>query len=444
MPQPELERDPLAALEHVVAVLRGESASSGRGLVLVTDCPHLAVAAASILLASATARAWVLVHLDTPADGARAASTARGLLRCSSRMRPGAAYSVARASCSFVDELMHPGPVVGHLDWRAGLAERVDDGTTLLVNGDNWRHAPGGCGSGHGLYPAVACVAALEAALAEQDGLQATQVLAVPGGIAAAFELVCAAFSLTDGHALLVGPAYFGIERTLATRGILPRLVPPSASGQLARDVVARVGPSTRMVVLTHPALYTCDDMSEVLAELTQTMQQYAILVVDECYTAYAQQASSVRHVLTASVTVVGLRGLSKAHGLAALRLAYTVSNSRTARRLRAAACYKTCAEPVAREALRHLRARPVIGEVRAQCAIRDAIVAALREKSVLATGAGPYVLVASRTPAGFADMVRGLERAGIRVSLDAAPLVVYQPATEAWNARFCRAVQSV
>ena len=340
MPQPELERDPLAALEHVVAVLRGESASSGRGLVLVTDCPHLAVAAASILLASATARAWVLVHLDTPADGARAASTARGLLRCSSRMKPGAAYSVARASCSFVDELMHPGPVVGHLDWRAGLAERVDDGTTLLVNGDNWRHAPGGCGSGHGLYPAVACVAALEAALAEQDGLQATQVLAVPGGIAAAFELVCAAFSLTDGHALLVGPAYFGIERTLATRGILPRLVPPSASGQLARDVVARVGPSTRMVVLTHPALYTCDDMSEVLAELTQTMQQYAILVVDECYTAYAQQASSVRHVLTASVTVVGLRGLSKAHGLAALRLAYTVSNSRTARRLRAEAGY--------------------------------------------------------------------------------------------------------
>lgn len=429
------------ALEFLAHLLR-ETRALGAPVLLVTDCTLLSQVAAGIIEVASDGTAWwALLSLDAGVNAPAAASTARALLASSSRMRPGAAYSLARACISLADELTHPGAIVRQLAVHRECAERSEG--TLVVNGDNWRHA-----HAHGLYPSAASLAALEEVICQQDGGgKSNQVVVVPGGIASAFELVCTAFSLTGGTAILLGPAYYGIERAMAGRAITPQLLDLGGGepGQVVATVRKHLAASTRMVVLTHPSLYVCECMADVLVELAGGLPPYCLLVVDECYRAYIPDSErcSIEHLsLTpTSPTIVGLRGLSKAHGLAALRLAYAVSDKRTSRRLRAASGHKTCAEPVLREAVRHLSERPLAVAVQADVRKRDSIVRSLHKQQIVARGAGPYVLVPSRTAEHFAQKARQLESAGIRVSLETCPIIVYQPATDVWDARFCEAV---
>jgi histidinol-phosphate/aromatic aminotransferase/cobyric acid decarboxylase-like protein len=435
---PDPEQASPSALEYLAHLLR-EVHKLGVPVLLVTDSPRLWKLAAGIVEVAVDC-VWALVLLDADAGTATASNTARALLNSRSRLRPGTSYSLSRACVSLADEVMHPGAVVAHLGAQREFAERREG--TLVVNGDNWRHA-----QGHGLYPSVASLAALEEMIGQQDGSERGHVVVVPGGIAAAFELVCTAFSLAGGNAILVGPAYYGIERAMAVRAISPRIVDAERSepGQLAGTVRAQLDAATRMVLLTHPSLYACDCMAGALVELSAGLPPYCLLVVDECYRAYVPDGArcSVEQLslTVSSPTVVGLRGFSKAHGLAGLRLAYAVSDKRTARRLRVAGGLKPCAEPVVQEALQHLRARPVATAVREDVQRRDALVRRLRGAGILARGAGPYVLVPSRTAKAFAQRARRLELAGIRISLETCPIVVYQPATDAWDVRFCEAV---
>jgi histidinol-phosphate aminotransferase len=320
---------------------------------------------------------------------------------------------------------------------------RGDDGTIqYAVNGDNW-HAPGA----FGLYPPLELQRRLERELGALDGIDAERVVSVAGGIYAAFDLICQAFGLHGGQAILVGPVYGGIAKVLMLRGISPCFIPAGdAAPAVCENVRSRSCASTRLVVLTHPALYTAADLSMLALALAQSAPRGGLLVIDECYTAYLSAVNLVRseHLHErAGPIVIGMRGLSKLHGLAALRLAYTVSDSAVAARLRSASVVKGIATPVLSAALDGLSGFCLQAALRRERALRRRLLACARSLGLAAEGEGPYVVIKCPDLL-YQRALSSLRAQGIYVNPCTAPALVYQPGGADRDDAFQRALRQV
>ena len=433
------------ALHDTLEAAAAARTLTGSTLVVASDVPGLAEAAAWLLGSEEISLAWAFLHLDLPATAGNGAAKRAALLVAQGAgiRRAGLSYSLSRAVCSLADELMYPAPSNALLMPHSEFLERTSSPCQeYVVNGDNWL-AQGA----HALYPAASSQRSVEEALAQNDGLQAQQVLCVGGGIASAFELVCQAFALQGREALLVGPAYGGIEKALLLFGVRPHLLPCGGDGRRsAESVLAAMTLRTHLVVLTHPALFTCADRGDVAQQLAGMLPSGCVFVVDECYSPYLPRGAGRVEALakrTNGPVVIGLRGLSKLQGLAALRLAYVVSSPRVVRRLRAASPVKELAGPVLAAALEGLQGFNREEALKREAAAREALQSRLAcECGVHAQGAGPYVVV-TLSMLTFDRACALLKARHIHVNVQTRPLLVYQPVGGRWDRLFCATLRA-
>ena len=212
------------------------------------------------------------------------------------------------------------------------------------VNGDSIE-APGG------RYPSARAQERLEARLAELDGVCAAEVVCVGGGIASALELALRAYQLQGHEAIVIGLPYAGAANIMLLMGMRQRFLQPA---QVVEHVTLLR--AARCVFLTHPSFCVGADLSECAWWLARELPSSCVLIVDECYAHYQPRGGPRSEALRARAVVVGLRSLSKLHGLAALRLAYAVARGPAASRRRTAALVKQLCAPAVEQALRSLR----------------------------------------------------------------------------------------
>ncbi len=410
-----------------------------RVFLVASDCCQVARAAVILLRAEPTAtRAdfplWSFLHLDGPlpsgACRARVCAAAQALRRTAREMAPGRMFRLSYCLVSPEAAALPPSPAALLQAFPLRIEERSAPGERehYAVNGDNW-HAEGP----HGLYPSLAQEVALERLLAAREGIAPAQVVSVAGGIAAAFDLVCQAFGLFGGRALVVGPAYGGLEQVLLLREIVPRqLGSPDASAEdICRAVGAEALRSVGLVLLTHPALYTAADLSAVAEALAHALPAGSLLILDECYAPYLRQKGATSSIdligPAAPAVAIGLRSLSKLHGQAGLRVGYTVSAPHVAQRVRSARLPKSIASVVMQAACEALSRFSAEEALRRESQLRRALIGRLRRIGLPAGGEGPYVVV-RLSPQAFRSSFRALRAAGIHLSACTAPVLVYQP----------------
>lgn len=172
----------------------------------------------------------------------------------------------------------------------------------------------------------------LRGALATLYGCADEQLL-IGRGSDEAIDLVVRAFCMPGRDAVLVTPPVFGMYATCARlHGARVLEVPlVDAIGDFRVDLdgvlIAALSQQARVVFLCspgNPAGGVLD--AESVLELARRLQGSAMLVVDEAYIEFADAPSLVGHVATHPNLAV-MRTLSKAHGLAGLRIGCLVAD---------------------------------------------------------------------------------------------------------------------
>ncbi len=106
--------------------------------------------------------------------------------------------------------------------------------------------------------------------------------------------------------------------------GAKPVEVPLVGMRQDLRALAAAVTPRTRLVFLASPAnpVGVANTEAEI-TELVQALPPHVILVFDEAYAEYVDQAPDLRPLIAVGRKVICLRTFSKIYGLASLRVGY-------------------------------------------------------------------------------------------------------------------------
>jgi histidinol-phosphate aminotransferase len=106
--------------------------------------------------------------------------------------------------------------------------------------------------------------------------------------------------------------------------GAKPVEVPLVGMRQDLRALAAAMTPRTRLVFLASPAnpVGVANTEAEI-TELVQALPPHVILVFDEAYAEYVDQAPDLRPLIAAGRKVICLRTFSKIYGLASLRVGY-------------------------------------------------------------------------------------------------------------------------
>jgi len=378
-------------------------------------------------------------QLNGPAGGdeRRDPRCALPLLLALSRTGPEAAgrvYCLSRALKSLPDELRYCCDAVSLRNAPAGYMERRIEDDRLVMNGDNHIEEV------DGLYPSHAAERACAAAMAKCIGLPDANVAAVHGGITGAFDALCAALDVRDCDALVKGLAFGGLERSLTLRGVR-RIFCQDLS-----TLKEAITPQTRLLLVTQPSCFFCEDEGSFIQEALQILPPSVVLVLDECYLPYmrdapvssAQLLSSSRHV------VAGLRGLSKLHGLASLRLGFLVTDVRTRELVAAAAPFKPLPFHTLERATWCLSQEPTFSDERRRRYLSEKcfITKALRRLGVANHGKGPYIIVlANDLRCSSTEAVAYLCAKGIEMRDVLAPYLVFLLASRRWNAAFCGAL---
>lgn len=444
--------------EAMTAVKHSKNDSGTPLFLIASDAPQVATVVSSILDTLQGTMRWSWLHLDhveSAGELAGTSSLAALELLSQSLLRPaGRAYSLSRALLDMEAETLMPSHTGRLLAISTAFEERLQRGTpgnardfAYAVNGDNW-HAPGE----HGLYPQQQLKNEVEETLGKIDGVHPRHILAVGGGIAAAFDLVCQAFGLQGGHALVVGAAYAGIEHILLLRNIeMKQIFLQDSVDAIVSSLNCRH--DTRVVLLTHPSLYVAHDLSELVGRVIAKTGQTCLTVIDECYVDYHTSSTHLRsdHFFsrddapTKQNLVVGLRGLSKLHGLAALRLAYTVSCTHVRHRLALALSFKSISTPVLLAAKLRLKSFNKKQALRRESAFKRRIFDSLRKHpSLQACGKGPYVVLHLLKKELFSAAVAALEKRHIYINASTFPLVIYQPTGLLADKLFCECLDQL
>ena len=231
------------------------------------------------------------------------------------------------------------GPVFGIGDRGAYAVPRSSAPTDLRLDGNEGRapeldlEAVLGEEAGElmNLYPSAR---ELERELASRLGVAAEQVLVCAGADDATLRLCTALLGPGRGIVLPV-PTFEMIERYAALRGC--DIVPvPWPEGPYPREeVLAACGPGTALVTVVTPnnptgAVATAEDLAALSAAVPQ-----AVLMVDLAYAEFAAEDLTAAALELPNAVV--LRTLSKAHGLAGLRVGYAAGPVRVVDWLRQA-----------------------------------------------------------------------------------------------------------
>lgn len=174
----------------------------------------------------------------------------------------------------------------------------------------------------------------LEAKLAERLGVAPEQVIVTAGGDEA-LDRVCRAVLSEGSEAVLPVPGFEMTSRYIRlSGGTTVEVSWPGAAFPL-EEAMEAIGPATRLVVVTSPNNPTGAVIRE--AELRQLAEQApaALVLVDLAYAEFADEDLTAAALELPNAVVV--RSLSKAWGLAGLRIGYAVGPAELIGWLRAA-----------------------------------------------------------------------------------------------------------
>ncbi|MCB1627753.1 MAG: aminotransferase class I/II-fold pyridoxal phosphate-dependent enzyme, partial [Xanthomonadales bacterium] len=224
--------------------------------------------------------------------------------------------------------------------FRAYSSARLEAGNQgVLLNANEWPWAPFDGGEGLNRYPAPQPPELL-ATLSELYGWPAEGILAGRGSDET-IDLLARGFCAAGEDTVLICPPTFGMYRICAQlQGARVIEVPLLADQGFALDseavLAAVVQQRPKLVFLCSPNNPTGQqvDRDQLLA-LIDAIGERALVVVDEAYVEFADGASLI-DALASRPQLLLLRTLSKAYGLAAVRLGVLLGSAELVAFLRA------------------------------------------------------------------------------------------------------------
>ncbi|MFM1850413.1 MAG: hypothetical protein RIS54_97 [Verrucomicrobiota bacterium] len=172
------------------------------------------------------------------------------------------------------------------------------------------------------LYPDGGCFA-LHAKLAEKWGLAPGQF--VPGnGSNEIIELIGHVFLRPGDEVVMGAPAFIVYKLITLLFGATPVEVPLVNHRHDLGALAAAVTSRTRLIFVPSPnnPTGTANTEAELLA-FARALPEHVIVVFDEAYAEFLEEAPDLRPLLAEGRPVIGLRTFSKIYGLAGLRLGY-------------------------------------------------------------------------------------------------------------------------
>lgn len=216
------------------------------------------------------------------------------------------------------------------------------------------------------------------------------------------------------------------------TAGALPVPVPVLADGRHDLEaMIEAINENTSVILLCTPNNPTGPILTQAeVDDFISRVPRNVLIVLDEAYIEFVRDPQSVDGVKTykANQNVVLLRTFSKAHGLANLRVGYSVAHPEITNNLRVIAtpfAVSSVAQDAAIASLKHIDA--VYERVDSLVAERERVVAALVEQGwkVPATQANFVWLPLGEKTAQFVERaearalsVRGFAHEGVRISI--------------------------
>jgi len=165
---------------------------------------------------------------------------------------------------------------------------------------------------------------ALRERLARKWGLGMDQFI-IGDGSNEIIELLGHAF-LAPGVECVMNQSSFVVYKLVTLMFGAKPIEVPLAPGmrQDLKALAAAVTPRTRFVFLASPAnpIGTANSEQEIV-ELVRSLPEHVILVFDEAYAEYLEQAPDLRSFMAEGKKIICLRTFSKIYGLAALRVGY-------------------------------------------------------------------------------------------------------------------------
>ncbi|MGD8452766.1 MAG: histidinol-phosphate transaminase [Phycisphaerae bacterium] len=180
-------------------------------------------------------------------------------------------------------------------------------------------------------YPAAS---ELEKLLAQRLGVEPAQVL-VTAGADEALDRVCRAYLAPGRELVLPVPAFEMLERYARLAGAGVVTAPWLAGAYPRAAVLAAVTPRTSAIAVVSPNNPTGAVASAADLEALSSAAPRALLIVDAAYTEFADE--DLTPVALGLPNAVVVRSLSKAWGLAGLRVGYAAGSQRLIDALRAA-----------------------------------------------------------------------------------------------------------
>lgn len=284
-------------------------------------------------------------------------------------------------------------------------------------------------------YPDAVCTR-LRAALAEFLDVPAEDIV-TGGGSLGALNQILAAFAGqqddgTQDEVIYAWRSFEAYPISVGLAGARSVQVPVLADGRHDLEAMAAaVTERTRVVLLCTPNNPTGPALRRAETErFIQSVPSSVLIVVDEAYQEFVRDPEAVDGIglYRKYPNVVVLRTFSKAHGLAGLRVGYSISHPDVTQYLRVAAvpfAVSSIAESAAVASLRHFD--EVVGRVQSLVEERDRVTAGLRAlgwEVPDAQGNFVWLALGEATPA-FAEQaaaqalsVRAFGTEGVRVSI--------------------------
>jgi histidinol-phosphate aminotransferase len=169
---------------------------------------------------------------------------------------------------------------------------------------------------------------ALRAALAEKLGVAAGNIV-LANGSSEIFDLLARALFSEGGDAIIGWPSFPTYRAAVERAGGEVTLVPLADHAYDLDAIAARVGPGTRLVTIGNPNNPTGLAISKAAFDrFLDRLPDGLVVCLDEAYAEYAATADLPNSLdyIAAGRSLVGVRTLSKAYGLAGLRIGYAIA----------------------------------------------------------------------------------------------------------------------
>lgn len=177
------------------------------------------------------------------------------------------------------------------------------------------------------MYPDGSCFA-LRQKLAERHGLEGNQFV-IGNGSNEILELLGHVFLKPGDETVMGAPAFVVYKLVTLLFGATPVEVPLKSWRHDLDAMAAAVTPRTRLVFVASPNNPTGGaNQSEELFAFARALPEHVVLVFDEAYAEYVEEAPDLSPLIAEGRNIICLRTFSKIFGLASLRVGYGYASS--------------------------------------------------------------------------------------------------------------------